>query len=116
QSKEIRGNYNASNNTQYDTIKNKRNIARFPHDAEPIDKKQQQNTRLACRGERPETRKPRKCTLCLPRRAHRDKINAKIHALLATASALPQQKMMLLILYDKQHHFKCFCIISRQHN
>src|SRR5699024_3426197 len=51
-----------------------------------------ENVRFACRGERTATRKTRKCKICLARRAHRDKINAKMHALQAKASAPRQEK------------------------
>src|SRR5699024_4071757 len=52
-----------------------------------------ENARFACRGERTATRLTRKCTLCLPRRAHRDKINEKMHALLGAASTPRQDKL-----------------------
>src|SRR5699024_11882874 len=51
-----------------------------------------ETTRLECRGEHTATRQTRKFKPCLPRRAHRDKINAKMLALLATASAPRQDK------------------------
>src|SRR5699024_3105595 len=51
-----------------------------------------ENAHFACHGGHTATRSTRKCTLGLPRRAHRDKINAKIHALLGAASAPRQDK------------------------
>src|SRR5699024_7593772 len=50
------------------------------------------NAHFAWLGACTATRQTRKCTLCLPRRAHRNKINAKMHALLATAGAPRQDK------------------------
>src|SRR5699024_10153250 len=51
-----------------------------------------ENTRFAWRGGRTATRSTLQCTLCLPRRAHRDKINAKIHAVLGPAHAPREDK------------------------
>src|SRR5699024_897428 len=51
-----------------------------------------ENTRFAWHGGRTATRETRKYTLYLARRTHRDKINTKMHTLLATASAPRQDK------------------------
>src|SRR5699024_8702606 len=51
-----------------------------------------ENTHFAWHGGRTTTRYTRKCTLCLARRPHRDKINAKMHALLPAAAAPRQDK------------------------
>src|SRR5699024_12774831 len=76
--------------THRDKINAKMQTGLATADAPRQDKRE--NARFACRGGRTETRQTRKCSPCLPRRAHRDKINAKIHALLGAADAPRQDK------------------------
>src|SRR5699024_12504393 len=68
--------------THRDKVNAKMHALLATADAPRQDKRE--NAHFACRGERTAKRKTRKCTLCLPRRTHRDKINAKIQHLLAT--------------------------------
>src|SRR5699024_12700185 len=51
-----------------------------------------ENARFAWRGGHSATRYARKCTLCLPRRTDRNKINAKMHDLSATEAAAGEEK------------------------
>src|SRR5699024_4961520 len=59
-----------------------------------------ENTRFACRGGRTATRYTRKYTRCLPRRALRDEITAKMNTLLGTSSPPRQDKR-------ENAHFAC---------
>src|SRR5699024_11739386 len=76
--------------TNHDKINSKMHTLLAAASAPRQDKRE--NARFAWRGEHSATRETRKCTLCLPRRTHRNKINAKIHALLATESAPREDK------------------------
>src|SRR5699024_5482653 len=76
--------------TNHDKINSKMHTLLAAASAPRQDKRE--NARFAWRGEHSATRETRKCTLCLPRRALRDKINAKMHTLLAAASAPRQDK------------------------